>query len=190
MEVEEGDQNTETRVWLTDDEVEQITEMYPAGRERWIALQLLGRGGFKIEEVLRIKRKHVILEGDQPCIQISGAGFHRNLRQCPIPVSLAYAIKGNESGRLVTVSTRTVRRWVKRAGSKLADQTGKENWELVTPLDLRRSWADILLTDGIPAPVVMQWGGWSGFEAFQATYMSRHRISSSLEMASQSNLFS
>lgn len=119
----------------------------------------------------------------------SGSGVQQNLRQCSIPELLAYAILGKESGRLVTVTERSIQRWDESAGEKLAEQSGDGQWKHVKPIDLRRSWADILLTDGIPSPVVMQWGGWGDYESFQKTYLSRHKISSSLEMASQSRLF-
>lgn len=189
MEIEEGPTSKETRVWLTSEEIKKVTEYYPPAETKWIALNLIGRGGLKVEESIGIKRSNVIVEPPQPCIQLAGSGLRRNLRQCPIPESLAYAILGKGKGKVVDVRTRSVRRWVSQVGEELAEDEPEKHWREIKPSDLRRSWIDNLLSDDVPPGIVMQWSGLGDMESFQDIYLSRQKISSSLEMASQSDIF-
>ena len=178
-----------TRVWLTSSEILRLVDQPDPGSKRWTALNLLARAGLKTNELTSIKREHVTVEEPQPAIVFSGFGTRPTLRKCPIPESVAYTILAYDDGVILDLNERTIRKWVKKFAKILAEETGNEGWELVSPSDLRRSWADILLTDGVPAELIMQWGGWEDSETFRKQFLSRHGVESSLTQASRSDLY-
>jgi len=178
-----------TRVWLTSSEILRLVKKPEPGSSRWTSVNLLARAGLKSNELVSLKRENVTIEGPQPAIVFSGSGTRPQLRKTPIPESVAYTILAYDDGLILDHATRTIRKWVKRPAEELADETGKDGWELVSPSDLRRSWADVLLRDGIPAELVMQWGGWEDPTTFREQFLSRHGTKTSLTEASRSDLY-
>jgi len=188
MELEENP-HMGTRVWLTSSELLHLVNFPEPGTSRWLSINLLARAGLKSNELTSMKREHVVIDGPQPAILFSGSGTRPTLRKCPIPESVAYTILAYDDGLILDHATRTIRKWVKKYAVMLAEDTGEDGWELVSPSDLRRSWADTLLTDGIPAELVMQWGGWEDSAAFREQFMARHTTKTSLTEASRSDLY-
>lgn len=178
------------RVWLSADDILQLADSPKIGSKEWTGINLLSRAGLKVkDELLTIKREHVTVDDQQAAIKFSSGGKRPTMRKCPIPESLAYTILAYDDGLVFDVTDRAVRLWITKHTGALADETGNEDWEKVSARDLRRSWADVLLADGVPPELVKQWGGWNHAEMFQEMFLSRHSMSSSLAEVSRSTIY-
>jgi integrase len=72
-------------------------------------------------------------------------------------------LDGDTSAPVVTVTTRTLRRWVNEYATAMAEKTGDERFLSLSTHDLRRSWAHHLTreaTPPVPPRTVQQMGGW------------------------------
>ena len=61
-----------------------------------------------------------------------------------------------------------------RAGDHTVSVTGEQAYAKVTPHDLRRSWATVLLDTGTAPTVVMELGGWENYRTFKDHYLGHH----------------
>jgi len=69
---------------------------------------------------------------------------------------------------IVSVTTQSVRRWVKEAAEQLADDGNGDRWRSVFSHDLRRSWATYHLVErGVNVRTMMSIGGWSDYSAME-----------------------
>lgn len=69
---------------------------------------------------------------------------------------------------LVSVSTSSVRRWVREAAQWLVDEGESERWLELSSHDLRRSWATYHMVErGTDVRTMMSIGGWSDYSAIE-----------------------
>lgn len=162
------------KVWLSQDELAQLTEL-PDDTERKIALKLAGYCGLRSHEVLDVAPKHVHdTEVGKMLWVPEGKGDER--RETPIPDTLAGNIEvaghfaDDESPVVTAKTTRSLRDWINSARRQLVEETGDERWGHVSMHDLRRTWATQLSNKEVDPLVVCQWGGWNDLDTFLDHY--------------------
>ena len=169
------------KVWLTDDEVEDLRRACPSARDDLI-IQLgayVGLRAFEVPQVTPgyVKRsdgEHYRLrvpegkdtvgdrEGGKPRDAYLPARVERDLFRYQRDEEL------DDDEPYVDLTPRGVRDVVGRAAEAAADRTGDEDFREVSSHDLRRRFAQRLLVDeGMNPRVVMAVGGWSSFEAIK-----------------------
>jgi len=170
----------EYKVWLTDDELDQLRRH--AGNQRNdLVIQLGGYVGLRAFEMPQVAPQHVnrTSDGDHYRLRVpegkdtSGNGgkprdaylpqsverdLHRYQQENDISPSDPY-IELTESG---------IRAAVKRIANRTARETGNDDFEHVSSHDLRRRYAQRLLVDERMNPrVVMAVGGWGSFKSIE-----------------------
>lgn len=167
------------KVWLTDDELEELQRSCVSLRDDLI-IQLGGYVGLRAFEIPQVAPHHVRRsDSDHYRLRVpsgkdtSGSGgkprdaylpesVERDLFQYQRREDLA------DDEPFVDLSPRGVRAAVKRVAEATADRTGDTDFLEVSSHDLRRRFAQRLLVDnGMNPRVVMAVGGWSSFEAIQ-----------------------
>lgn len=171
-----------TKCWLNRDELRQLEEA--AARSDWqreIALQLMGRCGFRVDEVnypgdaeLRWSEK-----GECWFVEVRGKntrGGEPKVRDAWMPEEVESNVRrfSRERGRQtgepwVAASKSSIRRWVKEAAASIATEaTQSERWQAVSSHDLRRSWATHHLVERqVDVRTMMAIGGWSDYSAIE-----------------------
>jgi integrase len=175
---EEYDQQDGFRVWLSQDEVKQLLNIAPDSNHR-LAFELGARCGLRSEEIINVSPSDIkaTQAGDMLRVHTAKSG---GIRQVPIPPQMVTRIDTIDDIRskpstdpLITSSKRTLRRWIRKSTSKLADQNDEEMWSNVTMHDLRRTWATALKGEDVNAMIVCDWGGWSDLETFLEHYRGK-----------------
>jgi Phage integrase family. len=175
----EATSGDETKVWLTDDEVEQLRRAAASYRDDLI-VQLGAYVGLRAFEVPQVEPQH-ITETDSGHYRLrvpSGkdtTGNGGKPRDAYLPASVEadlqrYQTAENIAPRdpFVDLTARGVRAAVKRTADAAAEQTGDADFRQVSSHDLRRRFAQRLLVDENMNPrVVMQVGGWDSFAAIE-----------------------
>ena len=164
------------RVWLTEEEIGRLVDVYEDPEKR-VALMLAGRAGLRRSEIVSVQKKD---------FEMAPGGFVRvwgdytkrdKYREAPIPDELNHVVSAlthgySDDDEVVDASGTTVYRWVRRAAEELQEGTGDEGWGYLDVHDLRRSWGGHLLWDcGALPTVVMEFGGWTDWETFAEHYM-------------------
>jgi len=147
--------------------------------EREIAVQLMVRCGFRADEVSYPSRDHLRWSSSGECwlIEVRGKntkGGGPKTRDAWVPEPVAENMQRFVSERdrdgsepIVSVSTGSVRRWVKEAAAELLNEHG-DRWEHVSSHDLRRSWATFHIVErGVDVRTMMSIGGWSDYSAIE-----------------------
>jgi len=80
---------------------------------------------------------------------------------------------GLRSAEVLDVTTRTLRRWVKKCALNLADEND-DGWRYLSFHDLRRTWATSLGNKIVDELVLMEWGGWEDVETFLEHYQGAY----------------
>jgi len=181
MQLENYDKLDGRRVRLTATERDNLLQFYLDNHDtrRYIGLALMAHCGCRSQEAVDVRPIHIVEgdETDQKFLRIpEGKGSKE--RMTPITDDLAGRIDGfagdNRTEPVLDVTTRTLRRWVKRAAQHRAAETGDTRWQYVGPHDLRRTWGHLMLEDEVLPSVLMQWGGWEDYETFQKHYLGKH----------------
>lgn len=166
-------------VWLNADEMQQVLDVYAEDVLRRLALSLAGRCGLRVSEIAALCREHVHLANGNGSLHLEGAKGDKT-RDTPVPDPLAGPLMTFIQAReleaadpVIGRSTRTLRYWVDEAADELRVATGDERWRHLSPHDLRRSWAMLLIEADVHPLVVMRWGGWERFTYFEEHYLSR-----------------
>lgn len=176
MLLKEHDRREDMKVWLSADEVDQLTA-HPSNTQRQIAYGLGARCGLRSHEILDVKPEHV-RDSEIGRLLSVPEGKGEKYRQTPIPTELATQIttvgdvRGDHTASVIDVeSTRALRNWIQSDREELAEDTGDERWRHVSLHDLRRTWATQLKSADVDPMVVIEWGGWNDLETFLNHYM-------------------
>jgi integrase len=166
------------KVWLTEDELEELRRYAASARDDLI-IQLGGYVGLRAFEVPQIQPRHVKeIEGQyrlhvpkgkdtkngvgEPRDAFLPKGVERDIQQYQRSENIA------PKDPLVDLTERGIRAVVKRTARGAADDTGVEEYRHVSSHDLRRRFAQRLLVEKQVNPrVVMQVGGWDSFQAIE-----------------------
>ena len=175
----ESDGGNETKVWLTDDEIEQLRRATASLRDDLI-IQLGAAVGLRAFEIPQVRpagvkttsngqyRLHVP-EGKDT---VNGDGKPRDAF---LPQSVERDLQRYQNAEnippkdpYIDLSTIGIRKVVSRTADKAAEMTGNEEFTHVSSHDLRRRFAQRLLVDEELNPrVVMAVGGWDSFAAIE-----------------------
>jgi integrase len=168
------------KVWLTDDEIEQLRRAAGSRRDDLI-IQLGAFVGLRAFEIPQVAPKHVKRAGDGDYYRLrvprgkdtkTGEGAPRNA-YLPADVERdLYQFQRDEQldegDPYIDLTAGGVRAAVRRTADAAADRTGDRDFEDVSSHDLRRRFAQRLLVDeGMNPRVVMNVGGWSSFGAIE-----------------------
>jgi site-specific recombinase XerC len=176
------DSDDVTKCWLDQEELARLEDA--AGREDWereVALQLLGRCGFRADEVSYPGDAQLRWSDDAEgwLVEVRGKntkGGDPTVRDAWMPESVEGNVRrfsrerDRETGEAwVQASTPTVRRWVKEAARVVAEDASRpERWRAVSSHDLRRSWATHHLVERqVDVRTMMSVGGWSDYSAIE-----------------------
>lgn len=180
MRLEGTAREDEYKVWMTDDELEELRRHADSHRDDLI-IQLGGYVGLRAFEIPQIRPEHVKRTGDGSHYRLrvpegkdtaNGVGKPRDAY---LPSDVEADIHRYQNAedvapgeQLVDLTERGVRDVVKRTAERAADATGDGDYRYVSSHDLRRRFAQRLLVDRQMNPrVVMQVGGWSSFQAIE-----------------------
>ncbi len=169
----------ETKVWLTDEEVEDLRRATASQRNDLI-IQLGAYVGLRAFEIPQVRptdiktteagqyRLHVPAgkdttgNGGKPRDAFLPADVERDLQRYQNAENIA------PKDTFVDLATDSVRKVVTRAADKAAEMTGDDDFAKVSSHDLRRRFAQRLLVDEELNPrVVMAVGGWDSFAAIE-----------------------
>jgi len=168
MRTEAHDDADGVRIWLNREEVTELLCHAERGKER-IALELCVFSGLRANEAVSVRAKDVTSTTAGPRVAVwdsKGKPF----RQTP---TTRYIL-----GRAETVAefqgpeTELVphhRVWINRRLDRITDRLangGDAMWRKVTPTDLRRTWATLLMKHMDDPLLVMEFGGWENIETF------------------------
>ena len=180
MRLEATQKEDQYKVWMTDDELEELRRHAPSHRDD-LVIQLGGYVGLRAFEIPQVGPQHVRRtdDGDHYRLRVpegkdtSGSGGKPRNAYLPAEVERAlHRFKNAEdlapSDPYIDLSTSGVRTVVKRVADRAADATGNSDFEHVSSHDLRRRFAQRLLVDERMNPrVVMAVGGWDSFAAIE-----------------------
>lgn len=174
MNLREHESRNDMKVWLSQREVELLVDAAASTSER-IAFELGARCGLRSHEVLDVAPEHVV-DTDAGTMLRVFAGKGDKYRETPCPRDLATTIRTVDDVRgapsshpLVEItSTRTLRRWIRRAADRVDDDD--PGWQHLSFHDLRRTWATALASADVDALLVCDWGGWNDLETFLDHY--------------------
>lgn len=169
----------ETKVWLTDEEIEDLRRATASQRNDLI-IQLGAYVGLRAFEIPQVRptdiktteagqyRLHVPAgkdttgNGGKPRDAFLPADVERDLQRYQNAENIA------PKDTVIDLSTDSVRKVVIRAANKAAEMTGDDDFTKVSSHDLRRRFAQRLLVDEELNPrVVMAVGGWDSFAAIE-----------------------
>ena len=168
------------KVWLTDDEIEQLRRAAGSRRDDLI-IQLGAFVGLRAFEIPQVTPGHVRRAGDGDHYRLrvprgkdtkTGEGAPRNA-YLPADVERdLYQYQRDEGldddDPYVDLTAGGVRAVVRRTADAAAERTGDDDFQDVSSHDLRRRFAQRLLVDhGMNPRVVMEVGGWSSFGAIE-----------------------
>jgi len=175
MLTEEHDDDPGRRVWLSEQEVDQLLQL-PTEQEQRIALSLGVRCGLRSHEVVAVAPEHVV-DTDAGKMLTVPEGKGDKYRETPIPAPLAASIRSIGEFRtepqakpVIKKSTRTLRRWIQQYREEMQARTNDDRWQYLTTHDLRRTWAGQLANADVDETVALRWGGWNDLETFLNHY--------------------
>lgn len=180
MRLEATDKEGQYKVWLTDDELNQLRRNAGSTRNDLI-IQLGGYVGLRAFEIPQVCPKHVkrTSDGEHYRLRVpegkdtSGSGGKPRDAYLPVDVERDLHRYQQEhdiasSDPFIDLTESGVRAAVKRIAERTADETGDNEFRHVASHDLRRRFAQRLLVDESMNPrVVMAVGGWDSFTAIE-----------------------
>jgi integrase len=181
MFTKEHEQRDDVKVWLSDEETEQLIEA-AEGTEKKVAISLGVRCGLRSAEVLEVAPTHVNETDVVGSMLKVVDGKGGKTRQTPIPTTVKAKIetaddyrKEGEKEPIVSVSTtQSLRNWIQETVETLADETDNEEWLQLSFHDLRRTWATHLVSKEVDPLVICDWGGWESLETFLDHYKGQY----------------
>jgi integrase len=172
MNLREHDERSDKKVWLSESEAEQFLHAADDTEKR-IAFGLGLRCGLRSGEWIDVTPRDVV-DTDAGTMVRVWEGKGDKFRETPIPDVLATRIRvsGEDSPdeSVLSVTTRTLRRWVTNTADDLAQATGDAGWRELSTHDLRRTWATSLADAEVDPLLALDWGGWEDLETFLEHY--------------------
>jgi integrase len=179
MRIEATQAQDEMKVWLTDQEIEDLRRAAVSRRDD-IIIQLGAFVGLRAFEIPQVTPGDIkTTERGQyrlrvPCGKDTSGGGGKP-RDAYLPASVERDLQQFQNAEniapkdpFIDLSDRGVRAAVKRTAEAAAQQAGKGDFRHVSSHDLRRRFAQRLLVDENMNPrVVMEVGGWSSFQAIE-----------------------
>lgn len=169
----------ETKVWLTDDEIEELRRATANLRDDLI-IQLGAYVGLRAFEIPQIRPAGIkTTANDEYRLHVPAGkdttGNGGKPRDAFLPVSVERDLQRYQNAEniapqdpVIDLSTDGVRKVIIRTAKKAAEQTGEQRFQHVSSHDLRRRFAQRLLVDQEMNPrVVMAVGGWDSFAAIE-----------------------
>lgn len=180
MRLEATQKPDQYKVWLRDDELDQLRRHAGSTRND-LLIQLGGYTGLRAFEIPQVKPKHVKRTSDGEHYRLhvpegkDTTGSGGKPRDAYLPQSVErdlhrYQQEENIAPHepYIDLTESGVRAAVKRIAERTADETGEEDYRHVSSHDLRRRFAQRLLVDESMNPrVVMAVGGWDSFTAIE-----------------------
>jgi integrase len=179
MRLEATQADNETKVWLTDSEIENLRRATANYRDD-VIIQLGAYVGLRAFEIPQVKPNGIsATENGQYRLRIpqgkDTTGKGGKPRDAYLPVDVERSLQQFQNAEniapkdpFVDLSERGVRAAVKRTAEAAAEATGNDDFRHVSSHDLRRRFAQRLLVDENMNPrVVMQVGGWDSFAAIE-----------------------
>jgi len=168
------------KVWMNDDELEQLRRVAASHRDDLI-IQLGGYVGLRAFEIPQIKPKHIkrTADGQHYHLRVPEGKDTKNgngePRDAYLPKDVERDLHRYQNAEdvspgdsFIQLTPRAVRGVVERTAGRAADETGDGDFHHVSSHDLRRRFAQRLLVDESMNPrVVMTVGGWSSFQAIE-----------------------
>jgi integrase len=183
------------RVWLSQEERQQLLDVHSEYPQRLAALRL-GLHGLRSVEIMGVAKGHFReIDGTEDVYKLrvpeenakATKAQGSNARETPISFRLyhdaqtyANSIDKNKWEPLMEVGKRQVRRWIEDAREELREETGNENWKYLSLHDLRRTWATdtfySLSFAGVPVAeeLTMSWGGWAKSETGRGVFRQNY----------------
>lgn len=175
----ESTKGNETKVWLTDDEIEDLRRATASLRDDLI-IQLGAYVGLRAFEIPQVFPAGIsTTENGEYRLHVSSGkdttGGGGKPRDAYLPGNVERDLQRYQNAEniapkdsFIDLSTDGVRRVVIRTAEKAAEMTGEEQFTKVSSHDLRRRFAQRLLVDEEMNPrVVMTVGGWDSFAAIE-----------------------
>lgn len=179
MRLEATSAANEVKVWLTDQEVEDLRRATVSYRDD-IIIQLVAFVGLRAFEMPQVCPQHIkTTENGQYRLRVpqgkDTTGSGGKPRDAFLPADVERALQQYQNAEniaprdpFIDLSERGVRAAVKRTAEAAAKETGDTDFEHVSSHDLRRRFAQRLLVDDEMNPrVVMQVGGRDSFQAIE-----------------------
>jgi len=186
------------RCWLADNEQAQLLENLREEPERQLAIRAMLHG-LRSDELKWVRTGEIReLQTDQEAYKLRIRDGKTGYREAPISremVQQMRMLKNATSTRknrpLIDASKRSIRRWMSKAGDELTQATGDEDWQHVSPHDLRRTWATTTyyaLDTHYAVDIIMRWGGWKDRDTFTNNYLGRETDELAVSMMDEANL--
>lgn len=180
MNLRQHEKREDMMVFLSMDEADTLLKHTKATEHR-IAIGLGVRSGLRSHEVLDVAPKDLVETQMGDMLRIHH-GKGDQYRETPVPATLAATIRAADDMReqpntapiISATTTRTLRRWVKKAARRAQDVTDDEGWQHLSFHDLRKTWATNLRNSDVDAMVALEWGGWNDLETFLDHYMGAY----------------
>jgi len=179
MRIEATEAENETKVWLTDDEIDELRRATASYRDD-IIIQLGAYVGLRAFEIPQIHPEHIkTSENGQFRLRVSSGkdttGSGGKPRDAYLPAEVERDLQQFQNAEniapkdpFVDLTERGVRSVVKRTAEQAAENTDEADYRKVSSHDLRRRFAQRLLVDEEMNPrVVMAVGGWDSFAAIE-----------------------
>jgi len=177
--LESTNKEDEYKVWMTDEEIEDLRRA-TAGYRDDIIIQLGAYVGLRAFEMPQIQPSHIKqTENGSYRLRVprgkDTTGNGGKPRDAYLPPDVERDLQQYQNAEniaprdpFVDLTERGVRAAVKRTAEAAADETGDQDFQHVSSHDLRRRFAQRLLVDEEMNPrVVMQVGGWDSFQAIE-----------------------
>lgn len=179
MRVEATKADDDYKIWLTDQEIENLRRAAASYRDD-IIIQLGAYVGLRAFEIPQVRPTHIKTnDNGQYRLRVPAgkdtSGSGGKPRDAYLPTNVERSLQQFQNAEniaprdpFIALTERGVRAAVKRTAEAAANQTKNDDFVHVSSHDLRRRYAQRLLVDQNMNPrVVMAVGGWDSFAAIE-----------------------
>ena len=173
-------EGTQTKVWLTRDDVRKFRRIAVSDRDQ-IIIDLGSKVGLRSFEIPQVKPNGISRtdDGDHYRIHVPKGKDTAEGNGKPRDAYLPSAVETKlfqyqrdtdiaDDDPFIDIKPRSVRAAVKRLTEAAADEYDNDDWEAVSSHDLRRHYAQrMLVNENMNPRVLMAVGGWNSFQAIE-----------------------